>query len=984
MASGTNDITFIVPGQEQPASAPRPGARGKVKASVRVGVERGAGAGAAVRVTARPGEDVVVLSVANGPTLVLHPADARDLLLAQSASVTRSALVPGAPSRGTGAPAASEIIVPARLGWPGLEAEATRGSTRGWMGQAVLSGFQILTGVAKDPAAKLAAAAVTKKVDSKVDAGVYQLSAQTLEPLKGSGTQARRRCRRPRDGGPMLVLVHGTFSDTVGTFSKLWAMHSPVLRQLFASYGDRVYGLDHPTLGFSPIANALTLVRALPAGARVHLLTHSRGGLVAEVLARACAGAPLGNDVLALFAGDGYAEHRSDLRALFKEAQAKGIRCDRVVRVACPARGTLLASKRLDAYISVLQWCLELASIPVVPEVVDFLHEVALRRAQPAELPGLEAMTPDSPVVTWLNGATDTIPGELRVIAGDMEGDAIGSWAKTLLCRCLLLDRQRPRRADALDVRRCPAGEGGRRQRRALPARQGRQGLALQLLHQRPHGAGDHERAARRQAGRLRRDRPAVVGRRGRERHARRRRRRALARRRRGRGDRRGRAAGGVLPARHPRLQPQEGRRAGLARLSLRQRPRQARLGSGDGGERRSRRADRQRLRRPDRAPRRQPRGDLVRLRLAPSGRGRGAPPRRRRRRRAEGARREPAAGADRRPLDGRPRRANDGARAAEDLAANDGARRRALPDARHAERRLVVADADAVRRRHLRQRARRARLAVRQRRRAPPDGRHARLHAAAGGAARPRLAPRSRRELAAPRRRRPGAPARARALARRRRAENDLPMERAAAGGPRPGGRAAAPARRAGGRAARREEDAPRRRPRAVHAGRNRLRRRRPRIHRRGRRRRRPRAADERAPARRSHLEARRVARRPADGGQGVPGVSRAADDGRDEAPRRVRCDERRRPLGRPGVGRRRGGRRGERRAQPPVARPPAVDPAVDAGRRARRRVALGRGRATSRASAPRPARCTCRCSTPTSSSCTSRSSSATTARSR
>jgi len=41
------------------------------------------------------------------------------------------------------------------------------------------------------------------------------------------------------------------------------------------------------------------------------------------VLARACAGEKLGNDVLALFAGDDYAEHRSDLRALVKEAQAK-------------------------------------------------------------------------------------------------------------------------------------------------------------------------------------------------------------------------------------------------------------------------------------------------------------------------------------------------------------------------------------------------------------------------------------------------------------------------------------------------------------------------------------------------------------------------------------------------------------------------------------------------------------------------------------
>jgi uncharacterized protein YaaQ len=137
--------------------------------------------------------------------------------------------------------------------------------------------------------------------------------------------------------------------------------------------------------------------------------------------------------VLALFDGEAYAGQRSDLRALVKEAQAKGLRIERVVRVGCPARGTLLASKRLDAYLSILNWCLELASIPVVPAVVEFLHEVARRRADPTELPGLEAMTPESPLIAWLNSASEPIASELRVVAGDMEGDSIGSWVKTLL-----------------------------------------------------------------------------------------------------------------------------------------------------------------------------------------------------------------------------------------------------------------------------------------------------------------------------------------------------------------------------------------------------------------------------------------------------------------------------------------------------------------------------------------------------------------------
>ena len=424
MATTANDITFVIPGLAQPAgaAASRGRAVGTVKASVRVGTQRGSGD--AVRVTARPGEDVVVLTNANGPTLVLHPEDARDLLRAQAAGATRGA---------SNAGAAGEVTVSAQLAWPGLEASATRGATRGWMGQAVLSAFDVVTGLFKDPAATIATALATQKVDGKVDEGVYQLVAEALpESLKGSG---RKLANVPAaaDGGPLLVLVHGTFVDTISTFGKLWTMHPQTVRDLFTRYKNRVYALDHPTMGESPITNALALVKALPAGARLHLVTHSRGGLVAEVLARACGGGELGANELALFVGEKYAVHRTDLQALVAMAQKKGIKVERVVRVACPARGTLLASKRFDAYLSVLQWGLQLAGVPVAPQLVDFLHEVARRRADPAVLPGIEAMMPESPVVAWLNTGSETLPGELRVIAGDMQGDSIGSWVKTLL-----------------------------------------------------------------------------------------------------------------------------------------------------------------------------------------------------------------------------------------------------------------------------------------------------------------------------------------------------------------------------------------------------------------------------------------------------------------------------------------------------------------------------------------------------------------------
>ena len=423
MATQAKDITFIIPGQAQTATAgTAAGAakRGSVKASVRVGTQRSGGG--AIRVTARSGDDVVVLTIANGPTLYLHPEDARDLMRAQSAGPTRSAINTANDN---------EVLVAPQLGWPGLEAGATRGATRGWMGQAVLSAFEVITGLVKDPA-KLVAAAVTLKVDGVVDAGVYALSPDALQPLKGSG---RKRTAVPAaaDGGALLVLVHGTFVETVSTFGKLWTLHPQTVRELFQQYGNRVYALDHPTLGASPIANALTLVRAMPAGARLHLLTHSRGGLVAEVLARACDGRPPSADELAPFAGADYQQQRADLQALAKESVAKGLKVERVVRVACPARGTLLASKRFDAYLSVLKWGLELGAVPVAPQLVDFLAEVARRRANPAELPGIEAMMPESPIVKWLNGGSESINGELRVVAGDLEGDSIGSWVKTLL-----------------------------------------------------------------------------------------------------------------------------------------------------------------------------------------------------------------------------------------------------------------------------------------------------------------------------------------------------------------------------------------------------------------------------------------------------------------------------------------------------------------------------------------------------------------------
>jgi tetratricopeptide (TPR) repeat protein/pimeloyl-ACP methyl ester carboxylesterase len=413
-------ITFVVSGVqnsglsrggEAPADASTPG---RVKQSVRVTTRLAAGGD--MRLEAIPGEDVVVLHVANGPSLWLHPETAQELLAAQDDPASRSA--------GNTAMAPGEVRVPVRLQWRGEQAMPTRGLSRGFLGDVLVGGIDIVTDLVTDKAADFVASKVVQGFDGRVAEGVFKLSVDQLLPLKGTSMSDI-----PASNQPVLVLIHGTFSDTCGTFKKLWTEYPAKVRELFTAHDGGVFGLDHATLGRHPVSNALTLARALPTGARLRLLTHSRGGLVAEVLARAAAMQP---EPLSLI-DDWPPDEVTDLRALVTMLRDKKVTIERVVRVACPARGTLLASKRLDAYVSGVKWALQLAGVPIAPELVSFLGEVARRRAEPNMLPGLAAQIPDSPLVQWLHTTETRLPGDLRVVAGDIQGDSIVSWMKTLV-----------------------------------------------------------------------------------------------------------------------------------------------------------------------------------------------------------------------------------------------------------------------------------------------------------------------------------------------------------------------------------------------------------------------------------------------------------------------------------------------------------------------------------------------------------------------
>ena len=204
----------------------------------------------------------MVLHIAGGPALTLHPETARDLMLAQQGEIKRSRGARRCRSAGP-----NEVRVPAQLQWRGLEqGAATRGATRGFLGDVLLSAIEVVTGVGKGGAADFVVTKAVQRVDDQVTAGLYALAPESLPQLKDTGTPLVQAPAAP-DGGPLLVFVHGTFSTTSGSFGKLWSQHPQHVRALFAKYAGRVYGLEHPTLGVSPIRQrAGARARACPKG----------------------------------------------------------------------------------------------------------------------------------------------------------------------------------------------------------------------------------------------------------------------------------------------------------------------------------------------------------------------------------------------------------------------------------------------------------------------------------------------------------------------------------------------------------------------------------------------------------------------------------------------------------------------------------------------------------------------------------------------
>ncbi|MDH0748868.1 CHAT domain-containing protein [Pseudomonas sp. GD03842] len=214
----------------------------------------------------------------------------------------------------------------------------------------------------------------------------------------------------------VLLLIHGTFSSTSGSFGALTAHESgrEFLSQAYQKY-DAVIGFDHKTLAEDVETNAQAMalvLGGLPRGTIVDSVAFSRGGLVwrvwaRELLPRSSPDILLRNTVFVgcTNAGTHLAEPANwhDLIDFYTNVVMAGAR----------AVGAITGSVLLTPLVSL--------AIKTLGEFMQMLAQVAIDERK---VPGLASMEPSGATVRRLNGVEDpSQTATYRAITANFEPD---------------------------------------------------------------------------------------------------------------------------------------------------------------------------------------------------------------------------------------------------------------------------------------------------------------------------------------------------------------------------------------------------------------------------------------------------------------------------------------------------------------------------------------------------------------------------------
>ncbi|CAN5484366.1 hypothetical protein BH10PSE17_BH10PSE17_03520 [soil metagenome] len=227
---------------------------------------------------------------------------------------------------------------------------------------------------------------------ARVVAGAWESKRRPYQLLKVSADGQFTPATGPvAAAGPVLLLVHGTFSTPQAGFQG-W-VGSKDFAKVAARYGGRVFALAHPSLSADPAGNIDWLLAqwgsAVPKDSPIDIVCHSRGGLVArELAARAAAG--------------------------------KAPRVHRICQVGAPNAGTMLANGEhwiqfLDAHTTALTLLPDTNTTIALEGVLCLVKIVGTGMV--GGLPGLAAMDPEG---KWLKQ-------QAQIGLGDPEWYTIGT-----------------------------------------------------------------------------------------------------------------------------------------------------------------------------------------------------------------------------------------------------------------------------------------------------------------------------------------------------------------------------------------------------------------------------------------------------------------------------------------------------------------------------------------------------------------------------
>lgn len=297
--------------------------------------------------------------------------------------------------------------------------QITSENNRGFISRALVKVFSVFTPEKttklKEQTLLQLAKAYDKKIQPKI--GLFQLD-KNFKKIKFNPNNANSKSH--------LLFIHGTLSNTYDAFQKLNS-NNATWQNIVELYGSRIWALEHQTLSVSPLQNALDFLNACPQGSIIDIISHSRGGLVADILAKC----DYRNQVngfheteIAILKTEEDEQNRTLMIAINNVAKTKKLQVNKVVRVAAPASGTTILSRRIDHYFNLILNAVSMAfgiTNPFYHSVKAFLLDIISQKENPEVLPGLNSMMPESSFQKMMNISATTVESELYNIAGDSD-----------------------------------------------------------------------------------------------------------------------------------------------------------------------------------------------------------------------------------------------------------------------------------------------------------------------------------------------------------------------------------------------------------------------------------------------------------------------------------------------------------------------------------------------------------------------------------